>query len=102
MRYPCRASSSLSHAPCTSPSAAWCSTCTATAPLRKSRTTSMTRSAGRLEQLDQIAGRIAKQHLCSPGPADDRVAGLESLRGQPVDLGGQVVDDEVDAVPPAG
>jgi hypothetical protein len=51
-----------------------------------------------LEQLDEVAGGVGEQDLSSAG-AGDRVA-AEGQPGvaEPLDLGVQAVDDEVDAV----
>src|SRR4030088_2648222 len=65
--------------------------------------TSLARSAaGRLEQLDQIAGGILEQDLRTAGPGHDLVAEFDSGGAQPCDLGGEIIDDQVNAVPAAG
>ena len=58
--------------------------------------------AGRLEELDDVAGRILEQDLLAAGPFDDVVAERRAGVAEPGDLGVDVVDDEVDAVPAAG
>src|SRR5262245_26109333 len=55
--------------------------------------------AGRLEQLDEVAGGVAGEDLGSAGPGHDLVAESNSLRGEAGDFAIEVVDDEVDAVP---
>ena len=54
-----------------------------------------------ITQLDEIAGRIDQQNLGAAGPGHDLVAELNTAATQPLDLGGEVVDDEMDAVPAA-
>jgi len=55
-----------------------------------------------LEEFDEVAGRVGEQDLASSGSGDD-----VAVEGQPdgvesVDLGVEVVDDEMDAVPARG
>src|SRR3954454_2219281 len=54
---------------------------------------------GRLKQLDRIAGGVLEEDLLAAGPVDDLVAERHAGRAQPLDVGGDVVDDEVDAIP---
>src|SRR5690349_4767481 len=55
-------------------------------------------SRGRLEELDEVSGGVGDQDLASAG-AGHQVAAQRYPRGaEPLDLGVQVVDDEVDAV----
>src|SRR4051794_37866664 len=58
-------------------------------------------SACGLEELDRVAGGVFEQDLLAARPADDVVAERHAGRAQPLDLRGDVVDDEVDAVPTA-
>src|SRR4029079_11946655 len=53
---------------------------------------------GGLEQLGQVAGRVDEQALGATRAGDDLVAELEPGLTQPIHLGGEVGDDEVDAV----
>src|SRR4051812_47205378 len=53
----------------------------------------------RLEELDEIARGVDGEHLCATGAGDDLVAELHALPIEPRDLGLEVVDDEMDAVP---
>jgi hypothetical protein len=57
---------------------------------------------GGLEQFDEVAGRVGEQDLAPAGAGDHIVAEGQSGGAQPADLGVEVVDDEVDAVPSAG
>ena len=59
-------------------------------------------SAGRGEQLDRVARRVVEHDLPSTRPADDVAAEVDAGSTQALRLGGDVRDDEVDAVPPAG
>src|SRR3954463_909190 len=59
----------------------------------------MDSGAGGLEELDRVAGRVLEQDLPAAWPADDVVAERQGGGPQPVDLGADVLDDEVDAVP---
>src|SRR6266540_318235 len=61
-----------------------------------------TRSSAWLKELDGIAGWIVEQDLRAPGSFHDVVAEPEPGGPEPVDLGGEVVDYEVDPVPAAG
>src|SRR3954467_4715214 len=54
-----------------------------------------------LEQLDKVPRWIADQPLRAAGARDDVVAERHALGAQPGDLGPEVVDDEMDAVPTA-
>jgi hypothetical protein len=56
-------------------------------------------AAGRLKQLDEIAGGILQQNLRSARPGDDIIAELHAGGTQPRDLGRKIVDDEMNAVP---
>src|ERR687892_1382768 len=58
--------------------------------------------AGGLEELDHIAGGVLQQDLTAAGTADDVVAEAQAGLAESGDLGGDVADDEVDAVPAAG
>jgi 3-carboxy-cis,cis-muconate cycloisomerase len=55
-------------------------------------------SGGRLEELDEVAGRVGEQDLPAAGPGDELAAERQPGGPQPVDLGRQVADDQVDAV----
>src|SRR2546428_2187819 len=55
-----------------------------------------------LEELDRVSGRVVEQDLRAAGSLDDIVAEAEPGGAQPGDLGLDVVDDQVDAVPAAG
>src|SRR5262249_40427346 len=57
-------------------------------------------AAGRLKQLDEIAGGVLQQDLRSARPAHDVVAELDAGGAQPGDLGRNIVHDEMNAVPP--
>src|SRR4051794_40784102 len=59
-------------------------------------------AAGRLEELDRVARGILEQDLPTPRAADDVVAERQARALEPRDVGGDVLDDEVDAVPSAG
>src|SRR5438128_12302328 len=59
-------------------------------------------AAGWLEQLDEIAGRVDGEDLCAAGTGDHVVAELDAGGLEAGDLCVEVVDDEVDTVPPAG
>jgi hypothetical protein len=59
-------------------------------------------ACGRLEHLDQVAGGILHQDLLAAGAGHDVVAERHAVRSEPVDLGVDVGDDEVDPVPPPG
>jgi pimeloyl-ACP methyl ester carboxylesterase len=59
-------------------------------------------SVRRLEQLDRVAGRVIEQDLLAARSGDDVVAEGEPGGAQPLDLGFDVVDDEVNAVPATG
>ena len=54
-----------------------------------------------LEQLDRVAGRILQEDLLAAGSRDDVVAECHSGAAQTVDLGFDVVDEQMNAVPPA-
>src|SRR5688572_10170455 len=54
---------------------------------------------GGLEDLDRVARGVVHQDLAAAGPADDVVAERQPGGAQPLDLGRDVIDDEVDAVP---
>ncbi len=59
-------------------------------------------NAGWLEQLNGIAGRVVEQDLRAAGSGDDVVAEVHAGLAEAFDLGREVVDDEVDAVPSPG
>jgi hypothetical protein len=56
---------------------------------------------GGLEELDRVPGRVVDEDLLPAGPGDDVVAEPEACGAEALDLGVDVVDDEVDAVPAA-
>src|ERR1700687_5404719 len=58
-------------------------------------------SAG-LEQFHDVAGRILEEDLLAAGSFDNVVAERRTCRAESCDFGVEVVDDEVDAIPPAG
>src|SRR3954454_17696191 len=58
--------------------------------------------SGGLEELDRVAGGVFEHDLLAAGSADDVVAELHAGGAQPLDFGGDVLDDEVNAVPTAG
>src|SRR5215831_6624256 len=62
----------------------------------------LTSHASGLEQLDEVAGRVLDQDLLAARAGHDVVAERHAGGLQAVDLGRDVVDDEVDAVPAAG
>ena len=80
-----------------------------TQPIRPhSRSTAASRRAltagarrGGLEQFDRVAGRVLEQDLLAARAGDDVVAERQPGGAQPLDLGGDVVDDQMDAVPAA-
>jgi len=55
--------------------------------------------AGGLEELDRVARGVLEQDLLAARPADDVVAEGQARGPQPLDVGRDVLDDEVDAVP---
>jgi hypothetical protein len=57
---------------------------------------------GVLEQLDDVAGGVLEQDLLAAGPGEDLVPERHTRGPEAVDLGRDVVDDQVDAVPHAG
>src|SRR3954454_5496921 len=57
--------------------------------------------AGGLEELDRVTGGVFEQDLLPTRSTDDVVAEPHAHRTQPLDLGCNVVHDEVDAVPAA-
>src|SRR5918995_2574391 len=67
------------------------------APIARSDTLALI--AGWLEQLDWIAGGVLEQDLLATRPADDVVAERQTGGPQPLDVGRDVLDDEVDPVP---
>jgi hypothetical protein len=61
------------------------------------------RSLGsRLKKLDRIAGRIVEEDLRATRSGHDVVAELHPGGAETIDLGSEVVDDEVDTVPAPG
>src|SRR5918996_4388453 len=58
--------------------------------------------ARRLEQLDEVAGWILDEDLRPARTGHDIVAEANAFGSQTIDLTGEVVGDEVDAVPPTG
>src|SRR6476659_8729078 len=80
---------------------------TVTASIRPSRRCSCTSTAARsavggLEELDDVAGRVLEEDLLAARSHDDVVAERGARGSQPLDLGADVVDDEVDPVPSSG
>ena len=59
-------------------------------------------SGGQLEQFDRVSGWIVEHRLTAAGAGDDLAAELDAGRGQLVDLGSDVGDDEMDPVPTSG
>jgi hypothetical protein len=57
---------------------------------------------GRLEEFDEIAGRVLDEDLPTTGPGDDVVAKAHSFRFESSDLALELVGDEMDAIPPPG
>lgn len=56
-------------------------------------------AAGRgLEELDEIAVRVRQQDLTATRSGDHLTAKRQTRRSEPVDLGVQVVENQVDAV----
>jgi hypothetical protein len=53
---------------------------------------------GGLEELDRVAGWVVEQDLLTTGAPDDDIAALQSRGAEPLDLGEDVLNDEVDAV----
>jgi hypothetical protein len=51
-----------------------------------------------LEQFDQVAGGVGDQDLATAGAGDQVAAERQPGRTQSVDLGVQIVDDQVDTV----
>src|SRR5262245_2457382 len=74
------------------------------APVRREATAEPDRrsTGGRLEQLHGVAGRVVGERLPSGVRADDPVAEGDAGPGQPGDLGIEIVDQELEAVPAAG
>ena len=68
---------------------------------RRGRGRAMRRSAGRREQLDRVARRVVEHELLPTRPADDVATEVDTGCTQALRLGGDVRDDEVDAVPAA-
>ena len=64
--------------------------------------TGLVTADGRLEQLDEVAGRIGEQDLTSAGAGDHLAAEGRSHAAEPVDLGVEVVDDEMDPIAAGG
>jgi hypothetical protein len=56
----------------------------------------------RLEQLNEIAGRVYQQDLRSSGSGHDIVSELHAGGTQSRHFRGKIVDDEVNAIPAAG
>ncbi len=56
-------------------------------------------SGGRLEDLDRVAGGVVDEYLSTSGSADYVVAEIGAGDAEALDLGVDVVDDEMDAVP---
>lgn len=58
--------------------------------------------SGRLEQLHQIAGRVADQYLLAAGAFDDVIAEGDASGAQAGGHGGQIIGQQDKAVPAAG
>src|SRR5204862_5697788 len=56
----------------------------------------------RLEELDHVSGGVLEQDLRAAGTADHVIPETQPLPAEPGDLGTDVVDDELDAVPSTG
>src|SRR5262245_37332368 len=54
-----------------------------------------------LKKLDRVACRVVNEDLLAARTLDDLVSERDSGRTQPLDLGGEIVDQEVDPVPAA-
>src|SRR5437763_76209 len=54
---------------------------------------------GGLEQLDRVAGGVLEQDLLPAGTGHDVVAEVHARVAESLDLGSDVIDNEVDAVP---
>lgn len=59
------------------------------------------KALARLEELDRIPGWIVDEDLLAAGSGDNLVAERQPRGTEPFYLGGNVVDEQVDAVPPA-
>jgi hypothetical protein len=55
--------------------------------------------AGGLEELDRVARRVLEQDLLAARAADDVVAERQAGGAQLLDVGGDVLNDEVEPVP---
>src|SRR5918996_1746811 len=53
---------------------------------------------GGLEQFDEVAGRVGEQNLPAARPGHHVAVKVQTSRAEPVDLGIQVVDNQVDTV----
>src|SRR2546422_3403878 len=58
--------------------------------------------SSRLEEFDEIAGRVLDEDLSTAGPGDDVVAEAYTFCFESSDLVVEFVGDEMDAIPPAG
>src|SRR6266508_1962832 len=58
-------------------------------------------ASARLEELDHVARRILDQDLRAARSLHDLVPERHAFRAEPFDLGGEVVDDQMDPVPAA-
>src|SRR5215218_8343019 len=58
--------------------------------------------SGGLEELDRVAGGIVEQDLLPAWAGDDVVAERQPRGAEPFDFAGEVLDDQMDAVPAAG
>ena len=62
----------------------------------------MSLGAGRLEQLDDVAGRVFQQNLLAARAGDNIVPEGNARGTQPLHLGRDIAHYEVNAVPSAG
>jgi Cupin domain len=68
------------------------------APLKPAFSSSPS-AASWLKQLNEVAGRVFQQDLRAAGTGYDVVAELHFSRTQPRDLGGKIIDNQVNAIP---
>src|SRR5438093_4689225 len=64
--------------------------------------TSRSPVSSRLEEFDEIAGRVLGEDLSTPGPGDDVIAEAYTFRFESSDLAVEFAGDEMDAIPPSG
>src|SRR5207244_10522658 len=67
-----------------------------------SELTSRSPVSSRLEEFDEITGRVLGEDLSTPGPGDDVIAEAYTFRFESSDLAVEFVGDEMDAIPPSG